>query len=241
MTAGRVADAVHAWHSNKSCVKRVAVSDKLALADLRREYPRWPGCVAPTWSWTRWRNSRSGFSRRSRRICPKANAMTLATADKQGHPSARIMLLKGVDERGFVFFSNYESRKGHQLERNPNAALLFFWPELERQIRVAGTVAKLSREESVSYFNTRPKASRLAALISNQSEPIPDRGLLEKRMAALFAKYPGEEVPTPPAWGGYCLLPHRLEFWQGRQSRLHDRFEYLKLLDNTWQIDRLAP
>jgi pyridoxamine 5'-phosphate oxidase len=216
------------------------VSDKLALAGLRREYTlaglrRADLDPDPLAQFTKW------FQQALAANLPEANAMTLATSDKLGHPSVRVMLLKAVDERGFVFFSNYESRKGRELEMNPNAALLFFWPELERQIRVTGTVSKISREESVQYFNTRPKGSRLAALVSNQSEPIPDRGLLEKRMAALFAKYPGEEVPTPPAWGGYCLTPHRLEFWQGRPSRLHDRFEYLRLVDNSWQIDRLAP
>jgi pyridoxamine 5'-phosphate oxidase len=216
------------------------VSDKLALAGLRREYTlaglrRADLDPDPMAQFAKW------FQQALAADLPEANAMTLATADKLGHPSARVMLLKDVGERGFVFFSNYESRKGRELEMNPNAALLFFWPGLERQIRVTGTVSRISREESVKYFNTRPKGSRLAALISNQSEPIPDRGLLEKRMAALFAKYPGDEVPTPEAWGGYCLEPHRLEFWQGRASRLHDRFEYLKLLDNSWQIDRLAP
>jgi pyridoxamine 5'-phosphate oxidase len=216
------------------------VSDKLALAGLRREYTlaglrRADLETDPMAQFTKW------FQQALAANLPEANAMTVATADKQGHPSARIILLKAVDERGFIFFTNYESRKGRELEWNPNASLLFFWPELERQIRVAGTVTKVPREESVAYFNTRPKGSRLAALISSQSEPIPDRGLLEKRMAALFAKYPGEEVPTPETWGGYCVAPYRMEFWQGRASRLHDRFEYLKLLDNTWQIDRLAP
>ena len=216
------------------------MSDKLALAGLRREYTlaglrRADLDPDPLAQFTKW------FEQALAANLPEANAMMLATSDKLGHPSARIMLLKAADERGFIFFSNYESRKGRELEANPNAALLFFWPELERQIRISGTVARIAREESVNYFNTRPKGSRLAALVSNQSEPIPDRGLLEKRMAALFAKYPGEEVPTPPAWGGYCLTPHRLEFWQGRPSRLHDRFEYLRLMDNSWQIDRLAP
>ncbi len=216
------------------------MSDKLALAGLRREYTlaglrRADLDPDPMAQFAKW------FQQALAANLPEANAMTLATSDKLGHPSARIMLLKDVDERGFVFFSNYESRKGRELEMNPSAALLFFWPVLERQIRVTGTVGKISREESVKYFNTRPKGSRLAALLSNQSETIPDRGLLEKRMAALFAKYPGDEVPTPEGWGGYCLEPHRLEFWQGRASRLHDRFEYLKLLDNSWQIDRLAP
>jgi pyridoxamine 5'-phosphate oxidase len=216
------------------------VTDKLALGDLRREYTlgglrRADLEADPMAQFVKWFQQALA----SKQLEP--NAMTLATADKQGHPSARTVLLRALDERGFVFFTNYESRKGRELEWNPNAALLFFWPQLERQISIAGTVAKLPRGESEQYFKARPKGSRLAALAANQSEPIPDRGTLEKRMAGLFAKYPGDDIPTPPAWGGYCLAPHRMEFWQGRPSRLHDRFEYLKLLDNTWQIERLAP
>jgi pyridoxamine 5'-phosphate oxidase len=169
------------------------------------------------------------------------NAMTLATADKQGHPSARTVLLKEVGERGFVFFTNYESRKGRELEWNPNAALVFYWPELERQVCVAGIVSRVPAEESAKYFQSRPKGSRLAAWVSNQSEPIPDRKLLERKLAALSAQHPGDDVPVPSSWGGFCVAPHRIEFWQGRANRLHDRFEYLKLLDNSWQIERLAP
>jgi pyridoxamine 5'-phosphate oxidase len=214
--------------------------DKLVINDLRREYTlaglrRKDLDRDPMAQFAKW------FQQALAAKLPEANAMTLATADKQGRPSARIVLLKTVDERGFIFYTNYESRKGRELEWNPNAALLFYWPELERQVSVAGTVGKIPRDESVKYFSSRPKGSRLAALVSNQSEPIPDRGLLEKRMAAMFAKFPGEDVPTPESWGGYCLAPHRMEFWQGRPSRLHDRFEYLRLLDNTWQIERLAP
>lgn len=216
------------------------MTDKLVIADLRREYTlaglrRKDLEADPMVQFAKW------FEQALAAKLPEANAMTLATADKQGHPSARIVLLKGADERGFIFYTNYESRKGRELQWNPHAALLFYWPELERQVSIAGTVGKISREESVKYFNTRPKGSRLAALVSNQSEPIPDRGLLEKKMAAMFAKYPAEEVPTPDAWGGFCLAPHRMEFWQGRPSRLHDRFEYLRLLDNSWQVERLAP
>jgi pyridoxamine 5'-phosphate oxidase len=214
--------------------------DKLDINDLRREYSlaglrRKDLDADPMAQFTKW------FQQALAAKLPEANAMTLATANKQGQPSARIVLLKTVDERGFIFYTNYDSRKGRELEWNPNAALLFYWAQLERQISITGTVSKLKRDESVAYFNRRPKGSRLAALVSNQSEPIPDRGLLEKRMAAMFAKYPGDEVPMPESWGGYCLAPNRIEFWQGRTSRLHDRFEYLKLLDNTWQIERLAP
>jgi pyridoxamine 5'-phosphate oxidase len=216
------------------------VTDKLGLGDLRREYTlaglrRADLEANPMAQFEKW------FQQAVTSKLPEPNAMTLATSDKQGHPSARTVLLKALDGRGFIFYTNYESRKGRELEWNPNAALLFFWPQLERQISIAGTVTKLPRGESEQYFKSRPKGSRLAALAANQSEPIPDRGMLEKRMAVLFAKYPGEEIPAPPAWGGYCLAPHRMEFWQGRPSRLHDRFEYLKLLDNSWQIERLAP
>jgi pyridoxamine 5'-phosphate oxidase len=217
-----------------------AVTDNLPLTNLRREYTlaglrRAELDADPIAQFGKWLQQAVAAG------IPEPNAMTLATADKQGRPSARTVLLKGADERGFVFFTNYESRKGRELEWNPNAALVFFWPGLERQVCVAGTVAKVPPAESKSYFDSRPKGSRLAALASEQSQPIPDRGFLEKRLATLFAKYPGEEIPVPAAWGGFRLAPDRIEFWQGRPSRLHDRFEYLKLLDNRWQIERLAP
>lgn len=169
------------------------------------------------------------------------NAVTLATADKSGRPSARIVLLKGVDERGFIFFTNYESRKGRELEENPNAALTFYWPEQERQVCVAGFASKLSRVESETYFKSRPRGSRLAAWASHQSAPIQDRAVLETRWKELEKEYPGDEVPTPPNWGGYVLTPARVEFWQGRPSRLHDRFCYVRQPDNTWTIERLSP
>jgi len=216
------------------------VTDTLSLANLRRDYAlaglrRADLERDPIAQFQKW------FQQAQAANLPEPNAMTLATSDRQGHPSVRTVLLKEVGERGFVFFTNYESRKGRELEWNPNAALHFFWPQLERQVSVAGSVSRVPVEESVAYFKTRPKASRLAAWVSNQSEPIPDRAILEKRMAALMAKYPGEEVPLPPNWGGFCIAPHRMEFWQGRPSRLHDRFEYIKLLDSTWQVERLAP
>ena len=169
------------------------------------------------------------------------NAATLATADPTGRPSARVVLLKGVDQRGFIFFTNYESRKGKELTENPHASLVFYWPDLERQVCIAGTVTRIPTEESEAYFKTRPKGSRLAAWASHQSDVVSDRAMLEKRWKELQAKYPGEEVPLPPYWGGYVLSPTRIEFWQGRPSRLHDRFRYLRRLDNTWQIDRLWP
>jgi len=168
-------------------------------------------------------------------------AMTLATVDQLGRPSARVVLLKGVDQRGFVFFTNYESRKGHELTENPQAALVFYWPDQERQVRIAGEASKLPTAESDAYFRTRPRGSRLAAWASEQSATVKDRAALEEKWQQMEAQYAGQEIPRPPFWGGYLLAPVRIEFWQGRPNRLHDRFEYLKLLDNTWQIERLAP
>jgi pyridoxamine 5'-phosphate oxidase len=171
---------------------------------------------------------------------PDINAMTLATVDGEGQPSARTVLLKAVDERGFVFFTNYSSRKGRELAANSRAALAFFWPELERQVCVAGAVAKLPVAESESYFKTRPRGSRIGAWASNQSEPVPDRAFLEAQWREREKQFPGQ-VPLPPNWGGYVLRPDRIEFWQGRPSRLHDRFQYTRQADGAWKIARLAP
>jgi pyridoxamine 5'-phosphate oxidase len=169
------------------------------------------------------------------------NAATLATADKEGRPSARIVLLKGVDERGFIFYTNYDSRKGRELTENPCASLVFYWPDQERQVCVAGDVSRISREESEAYFRSRPRGSRLAAWASRQSEVLENRGVLEARWEELQQKYPGEDVPMPPYWGGFVLTPVRIEFWQGRPSRLHDRFRYLRQPDKSWLIERLSP
>lgn len=168
------------------------------------------------------------------------NAMVLATADKTGKPSARTVLLKGVDDRGFSFFTNYDSRKGRELAENPHAALTFYWPNLERQVCVAGTVSKLSAVESEAYFKSRPRGSQLAAMASNQSDPLPDRSTLEKIWNELAAKYPNE-IPRPPNWGGYVLKPERIEFWQGRQNRMHDRFCYIRQSNDSWKLERLSP
>jgi pyridoxamine 5'-phosphate oxidase len=168
-------------------------------------------------------------------------AVTLATADARGRPSARTVLLKGVDERGFLFYSNYESRKGRELAENPNAALVFHWPqEPRRQVTTAGTVERLSTEESEAYFRTRPLGSRLGAWASRQSEPIPGRDLLERAVAEAEERF-GDEPPIPPWWGGYVLAPHRVEFWQNRPNRLHDRFRYSREGDGAWRRERLAP
>ena len=169
-----------------------------------------------------------------------ANAMTLATASADGTPAARIVLLKGFDEKGFVFFTNYESAKARDLDENPRACLLMFWAELERQVRVTGRVTKTSAEESAVYFQSRPFESQIGAWASAQSRPIADRATLETRYAELAAKYAGGPVPHPPFWGGYRVAPESIEFWQGRKSRLHDRLLYTRQ-DGRWTRSRLAP
>jgi len=168
------------------------------------------------------------------------NAMTLATTDKNGRPSGRIVLLKGLDERGFVFYTSYESRKARELEENPNAAIVFYWAELERQARVTGAASRIPRAESEAYFKTRPRGHQLGAWVSAQSEVIARRAVLEDRLKQFEQKYPNA-VPLPPFWGGYVLAPVEIEFWQGRPNRLHDRFRYTKRADGNWLIERLAP
>jgi pyridoxamine 5'-phosphate oxidase len=172
---------------------------------------------------------------------PEPTAMTLATASADGVPAARMVLLKGCDPRGFIFFSNYESAKGHDLAANPRAALVFFWAPLERQVRVAGDVSRLSPEESDAYFASRPRGSRLGALASRQSSVIPNREALERRLAEVETLYPGDAIPRPAYWGGFCVSPRWIEFWQGRPSRLHDRLRYTRQPDEAWTVERLAP
>ena len=235
----------------------------MAIADLRREYNltglrRSELDADPMVQFKRWFAQAQG-ERRSGRVRkffvrlyksiflgnagPRTdvNAMTLATADSEGRPSARIVLLKGVDERGFVFFTNYGSRKGTQLDQNPKAALVFYWPDLERQVCVSGDVTRVPIAESEAYFRSRPRGSRLGAWASHQSQPVADRAELEQKWHEMEVKYPGEDIPLPPFWGGYVLYPLRIEFWQGRPSRLHDRFSYTRQPDKSWQIDRLSP
>jgi pyridoxamine 5'-phosphate oxidase len=168
------------------------------------------------------------------------NAMILATASPGGKPSARTVLLKGYDERGFVFYTNYEGRKANEIEANPMCALLFYWGELERQVRIEGHASRLSGEESDSYFAGRPRGSRLGAWASEQSRPVEDRSVLEERVRALEAEYEGREIPRPPFWGGYRVEPEEIEFWQGRENRLHDRLVYRRE-HGAWRIERLQP
>ena len=169
------------------------------------------------------------------------NAMTLATAVPDGRPSARVVLLKGYDERGFVFYTSYEGRKSRELEENPRCALVFYWSELERQIRIEGRAGRVSEEESDAYYESRPRGSRLSAWASAQSRPVEDRGALEKRLWELEAEYEGREIPRPPFWGGYRVEPEAIEFWQGRENRLHDRLLYRRLSDGGWRMERLQP
>lgn len=172
---------------------------------------------------------------------PVPNAMMLATADAQGRPSARITLLKGIEDGGLVFFSNYESRKGRELTENPHAAVVFYWGPISRQVRVEGSVERISEAESAEYFQTRPRESRIGAWASPQSQLIASREELEARIAEIEARFPGEDVPRPAHWGGFRLTPERVEFWKGRPNRLHDRILYTREGQGGWRKQRLAP
>jgi pyridoxamine 5'-phosphate oxidase len=219
--------------------------DRAALeADPLAQFESWIQAAAGEKSQSRWRKIGIALYKLWSAVCnhrpPDINAMTLATADKNGKPSTRTVLLKSVDARGFIFFTNYDSRKGRELAENPNAALTLFWPDLERQVCVAGVVTKLPVAESEAYHRSRPRGSQIGAWASNQSLALPDRAALEARWREMEKKFPGD-VPLPPNWGGYILKPERIEFWQGRPSRLHDRFSYARQSDGTWKIERLSP
>ena len=209
------------------------------LADLRKDYAR--GSLDETSvDADPIRQFEAWFKQALDARLPEPNTMTLATVDARGYPSARIVLIKGVDERGFVFFTNYESRKGLDLAANPHASLLFYWIELERQVRVEGTVVKTAADESDAYFNSRPLGSRIGAWASDQSRPIESRALLEAREKSFSERF-GDNPPRPPHWGGYRLVPDTIEFWQGRPSRLHDRILYTRVSGGDWRISRLSP
>jgi pyridoxamine 5'-phosphate oxidase len=175
----------------------------------------------------------------SQRYQPEA--MTLATATPTGEPSARLVLLRGFDERGFVFFTNYDSRKGRELAANPRAALVFYWAELDRQVRIEGHVEVVSAEESDAYFQTRPRGSQLGAWVSSQSSVVAGRQVLEQRMQEMTARYVAGPVPRPAYWGGYRVVPQVIEFWQAQPNRLHDRLAYRRLESGAWLLERLAP
>jgi pyridoxamine 5'-phosphate oxidase len=210
----------------------------MRIADIRQEYMR-AGLVEkdaaadPFKQFDRW------FHDALKADLPLPNAMTLATATTAGRPSARVVLLKGVDARGFVFYTNYASRKARELAENPYASLVLAWSELERQVRIDGAIEKVSAEESDVYFDSRPLGSRLGAWASPQSELLPDRLTLATKVAAIMLRY-GKHPPRPPHWGGYRVLPEAIEFWQGRKNRLHDRLLYTKQAGG-WKIERLAP
>ena len=211
----------------------------VSIADLRREYAHArldekDVSPDPVSEFARW------FAEAQAAAVDEPNAMVLATATPDGRPSARVVLLKGFDERGFVFFTDYRSRKGAELEANPRAALALYWGEVERQVRIEGTVTRTSEQESELYYRTRPLGSRLGAWVSHQSRPIASRDVLEAGLREIERRFAGSDVPLPPHWGGYRLWPELLEFWQGRESRLHDRIRYVREGEH-WRIERLSP
>jgi pyridoxamine 5'-phosphate oxidase len=211
----------------------------VSLADLRKDYSL-AGLTEKDLARDPYRQFEKWFQEAEAAKIAEPNAMTLCTSTRDGRPSARTVLLKGIDGRGFVFYSNYESRKGRELHENPVTTMVFPWLALERQVIVEGAVTKVPREESEAYFHSRPRASQLAAWVSQQSSIISGRSVLEDSMKMLEQKYAGREIPLPPHWGGWRLVPATVEFWQGRRSRLHDRLRYRRDKDS-WVIERLAP
>lgn len=216
------------------------MNSNISIAEIRTEYKK--GTLdeqevekSPFVQFDKW------FKEAVKSEVAEVNAMTLATANKQGRPSARMVLLKQFDEKGFVFFTNYESKKANDLQENPQAALLLFWEPLERQVRMVGSVEKVSAAESFEYFRTRPIDSQLGAWASQQSSEISARSLLEKAFGEMLEKFKDGKIPLPPFWGGIRIVPDEFEFWQGRANRLHDRVAYKKQTDSSWKIVRLSP
>jgi pyridoxamine 5'-phosphate oxidase len=210
------------------------------IADLRKDYTL-EGLSVSDVNSNPFIQFRQWFDQALATQVPEPNAMTLATATPDGKPSARMVLLKGFDQRGFVFYTNYNSHKGQELAENPQASLVFWWVELERQVRISGRVEKVSENESDEYFYSRPLNSRLSAWASRQSEVIESREVLEQRMHELQIQYQNQDVPRPRYWGGLRVIPIEIEFWQGRSNRLHDRLLYTRLDDGSWKIVRLSP
>jgi pyridoxamine 5'-phosphate oxidase len=213
--------------------------NKMNLADLRTDYTK-DGLIEADLYPDPFQQFGFWFDQALKAQVDEPNAMTLATSTLEGQPSARIVLLKGFDDHGFVFYTNYESRKGKELALNNKAALLFFWSSLERQVRIEGLIEKVSEQESKVYFDSRPEGSRIGAWSSHQSEPIGSRKDLEDQVTFYSQSFENQAIPRPPFWGGYRLKPQVIEFWQGRESRLHDRLRY-RLIDGHWNIDRLSP
>jgi pyridoxamine 5'-phosphate oxidase len=212
----------------------------MSLSDLRREYTL-TGLVESDLDPNPFAQFDKWFQQALTASLAEPNAMTLATATIDGKPSARVVLLKGFDERGFVFFTNYESQKGRELSANPFAALVCYWAELERQVKISGRVSRVTAEESEAYFRSRPLGSQLGAWASHQSEVVSGREVLENRLEELTQEYRTKPVPLPPYWGGYRLAPETIEFWQGRPNRLHDRLRYSLQDGGEWLIERLSP
>lgn len=210
------------------------------LADLRKDYTL-QGLTETDADPNPLKQFQKWFDQALEAQLSEPNAMTLATATQDGKPRARIVLLKGFDERGFVFYTNYKSHKGQELAENSQAALVFWWAELERQVRIEGRVEKVSDEQSDKYFYSRPYNSRLGAWVSEQSQVIKNREVLEARLEELKTKYENQDVPRPPHWGGFRVIPTSIEFWCGRPSRLHDRLHYRRQHDGNWLIERLSP
>ncbi|MFZ6873557.1 pyridoxamine 5'-phosphate oxidase [Undibacterium sp. Di27W] len=211
----------------------------MSVADIRTDYKK-ASLAESEVSSDPYSQFANWFDQALKADVPEPNAMTLSTVSTAGRPSSRIVLIKEFDARGFSWFTNYDSAKGQDLESNPYAALLFFWIQLERQVRIEGRIEKLSDAENDAYFNSRPLGSRQSALASQQSQAIADRAVLEQQLAAVIAEF-GDHPPRPAHWGGYRLVPERLEFWQGRSSRLHDRIIYTRSEDGLWEISRLQP